>query len=245
MRRSPACFVQPTHVTSLKVAEVPAYRVRPAITKSAKAKQRSLVASDPRTPSSNSTRLNHMAHSYRQRCMDVRAMRCSTNRARSWICKRQQRGFRSCDQRLEAGREPPLGAHLVTPRHGYTHHGIYVGRGRVVQYGGLSRGLSRGPVEEVPVLRFSRGRPIWVRVGECGWKDRPEAASRAHSRLGEDRYHVLRNNCEHFCEWCVCGRHHSYQVDELIGRYTRTWRQLVAPLVRMVMRIDTNVRATS
>jgi hypothetical protein len=29
-------------------------------------------------------------------------------------------------------REPPLGAHLATPRLGYLHHGIYVGRGYVV-----------------------------------------------------------------------------------------------------------------
>jgi len=43
----------------------------------------------------------------------------------------------------------PIGAHVVTPRRGYTHHGIYVGRGRVVQYGGLSRGLRSGPVKEV------------------------------------------------------------------------------------------------
>jgi hypothetical protein len=44
---------------------------------------------------------------------------------------------------------PPWGAHIVSLRRGYTHHGIYVGNERVVQYGGLTRGLRRGPVEEV------------------------------------------------------------------------------------------------
>jgi lecithin:retinol acyltransferase len=56
--------------------------------------------------------------------------------------KRLRRGWR--DQTLDPELEPPLGAHLVTPRRAYTHHGIYVGLGRVVQYGGLSRGLGRG-----------------------------------------------------------------------------------------------------
>ena len=64
---------------------------------------------------------------------------------------------------LEPNNEPPLGAHVVTPRRWYTHHAIYVGRGRVVQYGGLSHGLRRGPVEEVGMEDFARGRPIWVR----------------------------------------------------------------------------------
>jgi hypothetical protein len=46
---------------------------------------------------------------------------------------------------------------------------------------------------------------------------------RARSRLGEDRYHVLRNNCEHFCEWCVRGQHRSYQVEALAGRVGKGW----------------------
>src|SRR6266403_1759106 len=27
---------------------------------------------------------------------------------------------------LEPDREPPIGAHIITPRRGYTHHGIYI-----------------------------------------------------------------------------------------------------------------------
>src|SRR5262245_59687729 len=50
---------------------------------------------------------------------------------------------------LHAGGDPPLAAHLVTPRALYTHHGIYVGNGRVIHYAGLAHGLRRGPVEEV------------------------------------------------------------------------------------------------
>jgi hypothetical protein len=144
-------------------------------------------------------------------------------------------GFRSCDYALDAQREPPTGAHVVTPRRGYTHHGIYVGRGRVVQYGGLSRGLRRGPVEEVSLSQFSQGRTIWIRLQESSVLDRDEVVRRARLRLGENRYHVLTNNCEHFCEWCVRGEHRSYQVDELIARYRRAWRRLIELLSRALL----------
>ena len=133
-----------------------------------------------------------------------------------------------CDQTLDPDLEPPLGAHMVTPRRGYTHHGIYVGRGRVVQYGGLARGLGRGPVEEVSVSQFAQGRPIWLRLEESRWPKRDEVARRARARLGENRYNLLTNNCEHFCEWCVRGEHRSYQVDELIVRYLRASHRLIA-----------------
>jgi len=142
------------------------------------------------------------------------------------------RGLRPCDRPLDPAREPPLGAHMVTPRRGYTHHGIYVGEGRVVQYGGLSWGLRRGPVEEVPLSQFSQGRPVWVRVVGSHWFDQHEVVRRARLRLGEDRYSVLSNNCEHFCEWCVRGRHLSYQVDDRIAAYRGVLLKLIELLAR-------------
>jgi hypothetical protein len=139
---------------------------------------------------------------------------------------------RHSDRPLEPGIEPQLGAHIATPRRGYTHHGIYVGGGRVVQYGGLSRGLRRGPVEEVPLREFTLGRPVWVRVEESRWQDRHEVVRRARLRLGENRYHVLTNNCEHLCEWCVRGEHRSYQVEELSAWCWGVWHRSIEPLVR-------------
>jgi hypothetical protein len=139
-------------------------------------------------------------------------------------------GLRICDHALEAGQEPPIGAHLVTARRAYTHHGIYAGQGHVLQYGG---GLRRDPIEEVPLSRFSHGRQVWIRLGERGLQDRPDVVRRARSRLGEDRYHVLRNNCEHFCEWCVRGQHRSYQVDELVSRVGKGWLGFVESLARI------------
>ena len=146
-------------------------------------------------------------------------------------CRRLRLG----DQALGPEAEAPIGAHMLTPRRTYTHHGIYVGHGRVVQYGGLVRRLRRGPVEEVSLSQFAQGRPIWIRTPESTWLDPDEIVERARQRLGEDRYDLLTNNCEHFCEWCVRGEHRSYQVDELIARCGRMRYRMIALFARAIV----------
>jgi hypothetical protein len=148
---------------------------------------------------------------------------------------RSRRELSPADRLLAPAHEPPIGAHIVTPRRGYTHHGIYVGKGRVVQYGGFSRGLCRGPVEEVSLSQFARGREIRVRFEESRPFDPEEVICRARLRLGENRYHPLKNNCEHFCEWCVRGTPRSYQVDELTALCARAWQGLLKLLHRALL----------
>jgi Lecithin retinol acyltransferase len=145
---------------------------------------------------------------------------------------RRPRGLRPHVQAVDPGCEPPIGAHMLTPRRGYTHHGIYVGRGRVVHYGGLSRGLRRGPVEEVPLSQFARGRPIWVRPWDMSSANPEEVVRRARLRIGENRYRVLTNNCEHFCEWCISGDSRSCQVDALIAQCRGVWQRLASLVTR-------------
>ena len=109
----------------------------------------------------------------------------------------------------------PLGAHLVSPRRGYTHHGIYAGGGRVIHYAGFSQGWRRGPVEEVPLESFSCGHPVAVKHDADACFPGPVRVDRARRRLGEDRYSLWTNNCEHFCAWCLRGTSHSAQVEAL------------------------------
>jgi hypothetical protein len=54
-----------------------------------------------------------------------------------------------------------------------------VGFGRVVQYGGLARGLQKGPVQEVPLTQLTRGYPLWVRSEESPCFDGEEIVRRA------------------------------------------------------------------
>ena len=128
---------------------------------------------------------------------------------------------------LVEGLEPPPGAHLGTPRLGYVHHGIYVGGGYVVHYAGYERGLLRRPVEEVELAQFRDGRSLWLATNVKPIFDHSEVIQRARSRLGESRYRLLTNNCEHFCEWCLNGKQRSYQVEALLAWSCRT---LVAPV---------------
>lgn len=123
---------------------------------------------------------------------------------------------------LSAGHEPLLAAHLVTARGLYTHHGLYVGDGRVIHYAGPFRAFFRGKVEEVSLQHFSRGRRIGVLSGATRFTD-AEIVRRARSRVGERRYRLLSNNCEHFCEWCLRGRSRSSQVE----RFQRLLRGLL------------------
>ena len=125
-------------------------------------------------------------------------------------------------------REPTLGTHLVTSRRGYTHHGIYVGCGMVVHYAGLSRSLHSGPVEEVTFSRFSMGRAVRIVEHSDSRYSPQQIVLRARSRLGENKYHVLRNNCEHFCNWCMSGLSRSSQVE----------RSLAFPLRALVIAVN-------
>ena len=107
---------------------------------------------------------------------------------------------------LVGGEELPLGAHLTTSRVGFVHDGIYVGDGKVVHCGAASGLLLRGPVEEISLSSFSRGRPVSVRRAGPAKFYPPEIIARARSCVGEDTYRPLTNNCEHFAEWCLHGR---------------------------------------
>jgi hypothetical protein len=71
--------------------------------------------------------------------------------------------------------EPPPGAHLTCSRRGYSHHRVYIGRGRVVHYSGLSGGFWQcGPVEEVSLSRFALGHAVRiVEHPESPWSHRP------------------------------------------------------------------------
>ena len=107
------------------------------------------------------------------------------------------------------------GDHLIVQRGWYSHHAVDLGDGYVVQYG---RGVSDGASASVQVSsseRFAKGRPIEILESPTLY-DADEIALRALSCVGEQEYHVLWNNCEHFVNWCRRGKRESQQVDRLM-----------------------------
>ncbi|HEY0802851.1 MAG TPA: lecithin retinol acyltransferase family protein [Steroidobacteraceae bacterium] len=134
----------------------------------------------------------------------------------------------------QGGSALPLGAHLISLRRGYLHHGIYVGNDKVVHYSGSTNGLHRGPVQEIPLQRFTCGRAVWIKSRSRHDFNPSEVVRRACSRLGEDRYRVFSNNCEHFCEWCLHDVHRSYQVEALLALPSRALQVAIRFIARLV-----------
>lgn len=120
------------------------------------------------------------------------------------------------NQILQAdGGQAVYGDHLLTPRNGYWHHGIYVGRGRVVHYARCHEELQPRTVIEVSLTQFEAGNGYCVARSATGPLAALQIVARARSRIGEHQYHLLRNNCEHFCNWCTCGCAVSEQVSRI------------------------------
>jgi hypothetical protein len=112
--------------------------------------------------------------------------------------------------------EEPLlpGTRLIVRRRAYFHHGIYVGKGRVIHYAGWFHS-ARGLVEDVTLEQFTEGRAYSIGRTPADRRSGEQIVRRARSRLGERSYHLLRNNCEHFCNWCQLGQCRSEQVEAL------------------------------
>ena len=112
------------------------------------------------------------------------------------------------------------GNHLRVRRGIYSHHGIYVGDGKVVDFsGGTLTAKFQTSVREVSVETFSKGATVEVVphpgkfLGGFGVGLPPplvpeEIVHRARwviENRPPARYHVVGSNCEHVANWCVTG----------------------------------------
>jgi hypothetical protein len=122
------------------------------------------------------------------------------------------------------------GEHLISPRTGYSHHGLYLGRNQVIHYTGFSDGRHKGVIAITSLEAFCQGEGFTIQTYPFRVYDHEESADRACSRLGEDWYDILLNNCEHFVTWCILGIHHSHQVSRLITVAECSRRLLAEPV---------------
>ena len=131
-------------------------------------------------------------------------------------------------------------------RGAYEHYGIYAGNGRVIHYAGETADFNgRVSIHEAPFEEFLKGSreyfvisfegryPIKIHSStkfisdayfeHCDIKGKgkysPEQTlKRAYSRIGESKYNLVQNNCEHFALWCKTGMSQSMQV-KMVARY--------------------------
>lgn len=114
----------------------------------------------------------------------------------------------------------PLGAHLIVKHFGYSHHGIYIGKGRVIHYSGFAHFFKKQPIEVTSIDKFSHGKVITIRHYEHPKYKGRHVVRRMRLRMHENNYHLIINNCEHLCSWAITGIESSPQVVKMVNRLT-------------------------
>jgi hypothetical protein len=119
----------------------------------------------------------------------------------------------------------------------YQHHGIDCGDNTVIHYRKPSEIIERTSLDV-----FTRGNKIYVRQYPVGFSFIPEiVVHRAQSRLGENKYNLLFNNCEHFATWCKIGVSESKQIKEFIPVVNKLdTYNLAEPIKQALLGVDKN-----
>lgn len=103
------------------------------------------------------------------------------------------------------------GDHVMVSRGIYRHHGIDMGDGNVVHY--TSNSLN-AEVKQDTIASFAAGAEVHV-VKTATPENRDEICRKAKSRIGERKYDVVDNNCEHFSTECTTGKKECTQVENI------------------------------
>ena len=97
----------------------------------------------------------------------------------------------------------------------FRHYGIDLGDGTVVHFRGKVHYIHANAwVQRTSYEEFSHGGEICTATDVCMRFPEEMIVRRALSQVGGNfgGYHFLRNNCEHFTNWCACGKRISRQV---------------------------------
>ena len=117
--------------------------------------------------------------------------------------------------------EPVKGDHIRVKSNQLYHHGIYLGDEQVIQFGGpfdMFQDAKSIVVEKVKIEEFLNGG--FLEVKEFDRKEKKikrtpeEIIDIALSMIGTGGYDLLRNNCEHFVNYCIFGEKKSSQIDD-------------------------------
>jgi hypothetical protein len=111
------------------------------------------------------------------------------------------------------------GSHVKVSFGMYDHHAIFCGEvggeNMVIEYAGMG-GTGYSAIRFRPYDDFKRDRKVVL----CSYPTNysaDEVIDRARSRMGEDEYDLVRNNCEHFAHWCTTGVSFSKQVNQRLN----------------------------
>jgi hypothetical protein len=136
----------------------------------------------------------------------------------------------------ETHRQLKPGDHIYVDFGAFIHHGIYCGDNKVIHY-------KNGKVRRDSIERFSYNKNIRVKkYYKCSSSEK--VIERANRRLGERKYHLVFNNCEHFATWCKTRRHRSKQVEDLAGSVIKFTYYHSKPIVKETQKNNKNLYKT-
>lgn len=118
----------------------------------------------------------------------------------------------------------------------YEHHGIDCGDGTVIHYRKGTETIERTSKEY-----FTDRRTVYVKRYPVRYIAET-VIQRAESRLGERKYNIVFNNCEHFATWCITGVSHSQQVKNFIPLlYHINVEQISEPIKQAILGVKTDL----
>ena len=108
-----------------------------------------------------------------------------------------------------------LGDHLIQPGafgiRALNHHAVYIGDGTIIHYSNnpgehkLHGVIRKDTVKYLEKAAAKVGASVKVRVHFNPVRDPVTITQVCLSRLHEDKYDLLFNNCQHFANFCVLG----------------------------------------
>ena len=105
----------------------------------------------------------------------------------------------------------------------YRHYGVYTGNDKVVHYAGKAGNWNKDvAVREVSMKEFLQDATAYIicefphesNLPNYHLYSHKETVKRAYSRLGERKYDLFTNNCEHFAVWCRTNISVSIQAEQ-------------------------------
>lgn len=146
----------------------------------------------------------HKVRHYSCRCID-RDKTVKKAKARLKERKLKYKFINSKDFAIYCRTSLKMGDHIYADYGHCFHHGIYCGDDSVIHY------IDGKIVRHNSLSRFAKKQRIRVKRHRR-YFSQTRVLRRAKRRLGERKYNLAFNNCEHFASWCKTGNPKSDQV---------------------------------
>lgn len=102
-----------------------------------------------------------------------------------------------------------MGDHIYADYGRCFHHGIYCGDDEVIHY------VNRKIIKKTRLSAFAKKQRIHIKRHHKSFSQ-TRVVKRAKRRLGERKYNLAFNNCEHFANWCKIGKSRCEQGERII-----------------------------